>query len=109
MLSPRFDIHDFQQQRDQRVAVLARGGSGLGHNGEIMISEETVRRSLNKIDPSKAAGPDNVTPRVSKGCAEQLHKILRHILSYCSRSVQSPARGNVTRSSCAKENKQLPE
>ena len=46
------------------------------------MGEEEVRRALRKVNPNKAAGPDNVTPRVLKGCAVQLTSILSYMFNF---------------------------
>ena len=40
--------------------------------GRVSTTEEEVRRVLQNISPSKAAGPDRVSPRLLTLCAEQL-------------------------------------
>uniref|UniRef100_A0AAQ6IRP3 Reverse transcriptase domain-containing protein n=1 Tax=Anabas testudineus TaxID=64144 RepID=A0AAQ6IRP3_ANATE len=47
----------------------------------LTISAEQVRRELNSLPPTKAAGPDGVSPRVLKACAPQLCVVLQHIFN----------------------------
>ena len=60
---------------------LVRGGCGSVNSEMIVVNGEEVRKALRKVNPNKAAGPDNVTPKVLKGCADQLHGILCYIFN----------------------------
>ena len=70
----RFDCHNFHQEHNQRIATIAKEGTG-SRGGRIVVGEEEVRMALTKVHPKKAAGPDSVALRVLKGCAEQLYSI----------------------------------
>ncbi|KAI3352293.1 hypothetical protein L3Q82_005272 [Scortum barcoo] len=48
--------------------------------GEEVTAAE-VRRTLQRINPRKAAGPDNISGRVLKGCAYQLTEVLTDIFN----------------------------
>ena len=41
----------------------------------LQVSEQEVCREFQKLNMSKSAGPDNITPRLLKLCARQLAKI----------------------------------
>ncbi|KAI3359460.1 hypothetical protein L3Q82_013774 [Scortum barcoo] len=43
--------------------------------------KQRVRRTLQRINPRKAAGPDNISGRVLKGCAYQLTEVLTDIFN----------------------------
>ncbi len=45
------------------------------------LSPADVRKTLSRINPPKAAGPDNIPGRVLKDCAEQLTDVLTDIFN----------------------------
>ncbi|KAI3368906.1 hypothetical protein L3Q82_025426 [Scortum barcoo] len=45
------------------------------------VTAAEVRRTLQRINPRKAAGPDNISGRVLKGCAYQLTEVLTDIFN----------------------------
>ncbi len=47
----------------------------------LCLSAADVRKTLSRINPLKAAGPDNIPDRVLKGCAAQLTDVLTDIFN----------------------------
>ncbi len=47
----------------------------------LCLSPADVRKTLSRINPRKAAGPDNIPGRVLKDCAEQLTDVLTDIFN----------------------------
>uniref|UniRef100_A0A1A8RXB6 Reverse transcriptase domain-containing protein n=1 Tax=Nothobranchius rachovii TaxID=451742 RepID=A0A1A8RXB6_9TELE len=47
----------------------------------LSVSRSQVKRQLERLNRNKAAGPDGVSPRVLKACAEQLCGILQHLFN----------------------------
>ncbi len=47
----------------------------------LCLSPADVRKTLSRINPRKAAGPDNITGRVLKDCAAQLMDVLTDIFT----------------------------
>ncbi|KAI3367049.1 hypothetical protein L3Q82_009681, partial [Scortum barcoo] len=47
----------------------------------LRVTAAEVRRTLQRINPRKAAGPDNISGRVLKGCAYQLTEVLTDIFN----------------------------
>ncbi|KAI3368601.1 hypothetical protein L3Q82_025606 [Scortum barcoo] len=47
----------------------------------LSVTTAEVRRTLQRINPRKAAGPDNISGRVLKGCAYQLTEVLTDIFN----------------------------
>lgn len=45
------------------------------------FTEHEVRRTLQAVDPKKAAGPDGISGRVLKACADQLSGIFMRIFN----------------------------
>ena len=73
----RFDCHDFSKEREDIMQELRRNATS-DPRPHIVIEESSVFKLMNKVNPNKARGPDNVQPRVIKLCAAQLSGI------YCS-------------------------
>ena len=65
----RFDSHDFSKERDDLKKELLI--SNKSYN-DIIIDESEVLKTMKKLNPTKAKGPDGVGPRVLKLCANQL-------------------------------------
>ncbi len=49
--------------------------------GSVCLSAADVRKTLSRINPRKAAGPDNIPGRVLKDCAAQLMDVLTDIFN----------------------------
>ncbi|KAI3374499.1 hypothetical protein L3Q82_006318 [Scortum barcoo] len=47
----------------------------------LRVTAAEVRKTLQRINPRKAAGPDNISGRVLKGCAYQLTEVLTDIFN----------------------------
>uniref|UniRef100_A0A8C6NVF2 Reverse transcriptase domain-containing protein n=1 Tax=Nothobranchius furzeri TaxID=105023 RepID=A0A8C6NVF2_NOTFU len=47
----------------------------------LSVSRSQVKRQLERLNRNKAAGPDGVSPRVLKACAEQLCGIVQHLFN----------------------------
>ncbi len=47
----------------------------------LCLSPADVRKTLSRINPRKAAGPDNIPGRILKDCAEQLTDVLTDIVT----------------------------
>ena len=65
------------------------GPSTLSGQPPVVISPADTRRTLAKINPRKAAGPDNIPGRVLKDCAAELSVVLTDIFntSLCQATV----------------------
>ena len=81
----RFDKYDFSTERDDLRELLQNSDS----EQVLVASEEEVRRLLSSVNSSKAAGPDNLKPRLLKTCSSQLSYIFTIIfnLSLSTRSI----------------------
>ena len=59
------DKYDFSEEVDNlRISLSSQNDC----NWNLITTEEEVRRIFASQNPSKAAGPDNVSPRVLKLC-----------------------------------------
>ncbi|KAK0134274.1 hypothetical protein N1851_030154 [Merluccius polli] len=53
-----------------------------GDLGEsLQVTQAQVSRSLQQVNPRKAAGPDGVSPRVLKACAAELAEVYTDIFN----------------------------
>ncbi|KAK0147064.1 RNA-directed DNA polymerase from mobile element jockey [Merluccius polli] len=50
-------------------------------NPHVMVTTGQVRRQLMKLHQRKAAGPDGITPRLLKTCADQLSPVLGYLFN----------------------------
>ncbi len=62
----------------QRVRKQAEQRS---ENHVITVSEDEVRRALKRVNVRKAAGPDGITGRVLRSCADQLAGLFTSIFN----------------------------
>ena len=67
----RFECHDFSKEREQLKKDLSEGLKGEGDETPL-VEERDVRTAFKKVNSRKAAGPDNITPKLLKTCADQL-------------------------------------
>ena len=56
------------------------------------LSEYTIKHHLKKINPKKATGPDEVSPRLLKNCANELSTPLTLIFQQCINSGSWPSK-----------------
>ena len=87
----RFDNNDFSEEFSNVVSTI-RGNT----YDRIVITEDNVRRSLNRVRPGKATGPDNIPARALKYCAEQLAPIFRQLFQDSLDQGLSPVRWKVS-------------
>ena len=67
----RFECHDFSKEREQLKQGLSEGLKGKGDETPL-VEERDVRTAFRKVNSRKAAGPDNITPKLLKTCSDQL-------------------------------------
>ncbi|XP_059810771.1 uncharacterized protein LOC132383601 [Hypanus sabinus] len=65
----------------KNMDVAARKSSPPTSNQVLCLTVANMRRTLCRVNPRKAAGPDNITGRVLRGCADQLADVLTDIFS----------------------------
>ncbi len=56
----------------------------------LCLSPVDVRKTLSRVNPRKAAGPDNIPGRVLRDCAEQLTDVLTDIFNISLSQVVVP-------------------
>ncbi|KAJ8047182.1 hypothetical protein HOLleu_06113 [Holothuria leucospilota] len=74
----RFDCYDFSDKVDELLKLPS-----VNFDSFLTVSEKDVRHHFNRLNPSKAAGPDDVSPRILKNCSYQLAFIFTHIFKLC--------------------------
>lgn len=73
----RFDQHDFSIEHSDVKNLL----SACPTEPVLEVTEEDVRREFSKKNVSKSTGPDGLTPRILKQCANQLARIFMYIFN----------------------------
>ena len=64
-----FNRHDFSKCIDHVKS------NAFGNNSHCVCTNEQTRKEFNRLRPSKAAGPDGISPKVLKMCSSQLCEI----------------------------------
>ncbi len=86
----------FEMQNDTPAQKLPTPPNDQAH----CLSPADVRKTLSRINPRKAAGPDNIPGSVLKDCAEQLtdvfNRYLQHLAEPCSHPHMSQIHDNHT-------------
>ena len=76
----RFDKYGFSEEVENlRISLSSQNDCNLN----LITTEEEVRRIFASQNPSKAAGPDKVSPRVLKLCSNQLAYIFSVLYNMC--------------------------
>ncbi|GFR99509.1 Non-LTR (Long terminal repeat) retrotransposon and domain-containing protein [Elysia marginata] len=52
------------------------------HDPPFLVTEQETRRALTRLDMNKAAGPDNIKPRLLKTCSNQLASVFTFIFNW---------------------------
>jgi len=63
------------------LPISASGSSRQSSDHVFTVSEDEVRRELKRVNVRKAAGPDGITGRVLRSCADQLAGLFRSIFN----------------------------
>ena len=87
----RFDQHDFSAERDNLQQLF------LNVDSDFTVTEGEVCRHFSRLNSSKAAGPDKISPRVLKQCAIQLANIFTVIYNQSFKTQYIP---NLWKQSC---------
>ena len=83
----RFDCHDFSEEKKKIVHELLNESEMYN---DVIIDEFEVLKAMKSINPSKACGPDNLSPKVIKLCADQLCGIFSFIFNLSLSDCQIP-------------------
>ncbi len=67
------------------LPISASGSSRQSSDNHVItVSEDEVRRALKRVNVRKAAGPDGITGRVLRSCADQLARLFTSIFNESS-------------------------
>ncbi|GAA6103465.1 uncharacterized protein LOC118803541, partial [Tachysurus ichikawai] len=75
-------LNDFYAQFEVQNNVTPRKTIPPPDDQVLCLSTANMRRSLCRVNPQKAAGPDNIPGRVLKECAEQLADVFTDISTF---------------------------
>ncbi len=74
----RFECHG----GSATLPISASGSSRQSSDDHVItVSEDEVRRELKRVNVRKAAGPDGITGRFLRSCADQLAGLFRSIFN----------------------------
>ena len=73
----RFDCNDFSEE----IHNIRNKLMNCTDHDDYVIDEIDVLKTLKKINPTKAKGPDGLSPRILKICAEQFANIFTYIFN----------------------------
>ncbi len=72
----------FERNGGVTLPISASGSSRQSSNDHVFtVSEDDVRRELRRVNVRKAAGPDGITGRVLRSCADQLAGLFTSIFN----------------------------
>ncbi|GAA6075769.1 piezo-type mechanosensitive ion channel component 1-like, partial [Tachysurus ichikawai] len=83
-------LNDFYARFEVQNKVTARKTIPPPDDQVLCLSTADVRRSLCRVNPRKAAGPDNIPGRVLRECAEQLADVFTDIFNISLSSAVVP-------------------
>lgn len=66
------------QDEEQHVTEQAQPSPG---EPILRLGTENARKTLTRMNPNTAAGPDNIPGCLLKGCSDQLYDVLRDIFN----------------------------
>ncbi|KAF4078259.1 hypothetical protein AMELA_G00197320 [Ameiurus melas] len=74
-------LSNFYAQFEAQNDVAARKTIPPPNDQVLCLTTADVRKTLCRVNPRKAAGPDNIPGRVLRGCADQLANVLTDIFN----------------------------
>ncbi|CAI5660864.1 unnamed protein product [Oreochromis niloticus] len=85
-------LNNFYARFDRQNDVAARKSTPPPNDQVLCLTTAEVRKTLRRVNPRKAAGPDNIPGRVLRECAEQLADVLTDIFNISLSSAVVPTR-----------------
>ncbi|XP_072904707.1 uncharacterized protein [Hemitrygon akajei] len=83
-------LNNFYARFEAENDVAVRKSTPTTNDQMLCLSVADVRRTLCRVNPRKAAGPDNIPGRVLRGCADQLADVLIDIFNISLSSATIP-------------------
>uniref|UniRef100_A0A669BQX1 Reverse transcriptase domain-containing protein n=1 Tax=Oreochromis niloticus TaxID=8128 RepID=A0A669BQX1_ORENI len=83
-------LNNFYARFDRQNDVAARKSTPPQKDQVLCLTTAEVRKTLRRVNPRKAAGPDNIPGRVLRECAEQLADVLTDIFNISLSSAVVP-------------------
>ena len=85
----RFDKHDFSMECNELRQLL--NASSESSDSSLIVNKSDVHHLLRSVNPSKAAGPDGMSPRLHKSCGSQLSSIFTVIFIMSLKTCSIPS------------------
>ena len=73
------DMHDFSMERKNLCDIMCDLNS---NDYDLSVTEDEVSRLFSSVNPSKAAGPDRLSPKILKNSFFELSYIFTYIFTY---------------------------
>lgn len=83
-------LNDFYARFEAQNGVTARKITPPPNDQVLCLTTADVRKTLQRVNPRKAAGPDNIPGRVLRGCADQLADVFTDIFNISLSSTVVP-------------------
>ncbi|XP_051980215.1 uncharacterized protein LOC127641324 [Xyrauchen texanus] len=83
-------LNNFYARFEVQNDVVARKNTPPPNDQVLCLTMVDVRKTLRRVNPRKAAGPDNIPGRVLRGCADQLADVLTDIFNISLSSAVIP-------------------
>uniref|UniRef100_A0A1A8GH13 Reverse transcriptase domain-containing protein n=1 Tax=Nothobranchius korthausae TaxID=1143690 RepID=A0A1A8GH13_9TELE len=83
-------LNNFYARFDRQNDVVARKSIPPPNDQVLCLTTAEVRKTLSRVNPRKAAGPDNIPGRVLRECAEQLADVFTDIFNISLSSAVVP-------------------
>lgn len=82
-------LNNFYAQFDAQNDVLVRKSSDPHNNQVLCLTSAHVGKTLRRVNPKKAAGPDNIPGRLLREYADQLTDVLTDIVNLSLRCLKA--------------------
>ncbi|MCI4376387.1 hypothetical protein PGIGA_G00187890 [Pangasianodon gigas] len=83
-------LNNFYARFEAQNGVMARKTTPPPNDQVLCLTTADVRKTLHRVNPQKAAGPDNIPGRVLRGCTDQLADVFTDIFNTSQSSTIVP-------------------
>ncbi|KAK3526987.1 hypothetical protein QTP86_006127 [Hemibagrus guttatus] len=80
-INDRLQVHHYTTQSEAVDDREARKTIPLPEDQVLCLTTANVKKTLHRVNPWKAAGPDNIPGRVLRKCAEELADVFNDVFS----------------------------